>query len=90
MATSLDDDLEFNNQDYYSLLNVRREVWFMLLHGGTGRSAKPFCFDSFRRCPWRKSSAVGASSPQLNNGLQQQSHRCALIPADDAQQEFRI
>ncbi|XP_075870607.1 dnaJ homolog subfamily C member 11-like [Nelusetta ayraudi] len=26
MATSLDDDLDFNNQDYYSLLNVRKEA----------------------------------------------------------------
>lgn len=26
MAASLDDDFEFNNQDYYSLLNVRKEV----------------------------------------------------------------
>jgi hypothetical protein len=26
MAASLDDDLELDNQDYYSLLNVRKEV----------------------------------------------------------------
>lgn len=26
MAASLDDDFELNNQDYYSLLNVRKEV----------------------------------------------------------------
>ncbi|XP_057702099.1 dnaJ homolog subfamily C member 11 [Corythoichthys intestinalis] len=26
MAASLDDDVEFNNQDYYSLLNVRKEA----------------------------------------------------------------
>lgn len=26
MAASLDDDVDFNNQDYYSLLNVRKEV----------------------------------------------------------------
>lgn len=30
MAASLDDDLELNNQDYYSLLNVRKEVWSIL------------------------------------------------------------
>lgn len=29
MAASLDDDLDLNNQDYYSLLNVRKEVWFV-------------------------------------------------------------
>lgn len=29
MAASLDDDFEFNNQDYYSLLNVRKEVRFI-------------------------------------------------------------
>lgn len=28
MAASLDDDVELNNQDYYSLLNVRKEVRF--------------------------------------------------------------
>lgn len=33
MATSLDDDLEFNNQDYYSLLNVRKEVGSLLFRG---------------------------------------------------------
>lgn len=27
MAASLDDDFESDNQDYYSLLNVRKEVW---------------------------------------------------------------
>lgn len=36
MATSLDDDLEFNNQDYYSLLNVRKEVWFVRLRDDIG------------------------------------------------------
>lgn len=30
MAASLDDDLDLNNQDYYSLLNVRKEVWSIL------------------------------------------------------------
>lgn len=31
MAASLDDDLQFNNRgDYYSLLNVRKEVWFIV------------------------------------------------------------
>ena len=29
MATSVDDEFELNNQDYYSLLNVRKEVRFM-------------------------------------------------------------
>lgn len=32
MAASLDDDFEFNNQDYYSLLNVRKEVWFIFIY----------------------------------------------------------
>lgn len=32
MAASLDDDFEFNNQDYYSLLNVRKEVRFILFY----------------------------------------------------------
>lgn len=31
MAASLDDDFECNNQDYYSLLNVRKEVGLLLL-----------------------------------------------------------
>lgn len=29
MAASLDDDLDLNNQDYYALLNVSKEVWFV-------------------------------------------------------------
>lgn len=37
MAASLDDDFEFNNQDYYSLLNVRKEVWFVVFCCGTER-----------------------------------------------------
>lgn len=37
MAASLDDDFEFNNQDYYSLLNVRKEVRFILSYEGGGR-----------------------------------------------------
>lgn len=37
MAASLDDNLEPNNQDYYSLLNVRKEVRSISFHGDSER-----------------------------------------------------
>lgn len=37
MAASVDDDFEFNNQDYYSLLNVRKEVRSVLFYSDTKR-----------------------------------------------------
>lgn len=46
MAASLDNDFEFNNQDYYSLLNVRKEVRFVLFHVGTGRLKTFYCCSS--------------------------------------------
>lgn len=61
MAASLDDDFEFNNQDYYSLLNVRKEVRFFVFYSGTEwwRTFSRWHWVDFH---WLKWSGVGASS----------------------------
>lgn len=72
MAASLDDDLEFDNQDYYSLLNVRKEVWFILhLHGG--RKVADLFAATSRRIESESPAGGAAASPsiilQLGNSL---------------------
>lgn len=62
MATSLDDDLELNNQDYYSLLNVRKEVRFVLLRVNTILFKIIFFATVFVDVSGGSCFAVGASS----------------------------
>lgn len=75
MAASIDDDFEFNNQDYYSLLNVRKEVWlvFCILLKSDGNrhvsvTAERFVIEQVvcSRCiilfsPWRRLRLVDAA-----------------------------
>uniref|UniRef100_A0AAV2M4S1 DnaJ homolog subfamily C member 11 n=1 Tax=Knipowitschia caucasica TaxID=637954 RepID=A0AAV2M4S1_KNICA len=65
MATSLDDDVEPNNQDYYSLLNVRREATLEELKASYRRLCMLYHPDKHRDLDLKR------QAEQLFNQLQQ-------------------
>lgn len=86
MAASLDDDFESNNQDYYSLLNVRKEVRLFFCAAAKPDDDALFAMivgsTSFEKVTYSRCIIV-----ELNNGLPhyQHHHLWRLRPAGAAE-----